>query len=71
MAVDVKCVAPLFPERWSGEIASEKESNDVSEDGLVMAFGEVLSDASEGEDPPDRLVNKPEIRQRRRMFHIV
>lgn len=76
VAIDVTDVAPLFPgigERWSGGIASEEESNDASEDGLVVALGEVLvlSDAFEGKDPPDRLDNKPEIRQRRRTFHIV
>ena len=74
MAIDVTDVVPLFSgtgERWSGGIASEEESNDASEDSLVAAFGEVLSDAFEGKDPPDCLDNKPEIRQRRRTFHIV
>jgi hypothetical protein len=68
VAVDVIGVAPLFlvlGGGWSeGSASSEKECNDASSNGLLAAFGEVLSDAFKNEDPPDRLDNKPESRQR-------
>lgn len=70
----VSAVVPLPPivgESWFGGVAAEEESDEGAKDGLVVALGEELSDAFEGHDPADGLHNKPEIRQRRRTFHIV
>ena len=67
-------VVPLFPvvgEAGFGGIAAEEEDEEVAEEGFVVALGEVLGDALEGDDPAEGLDNKPEIRQRRRTFHIV
>jgi len=38
---------------------------------LVVAVGEELGDAFEGDDEADRLDNNPEISERLRTFHIV
>ncbi len=74
VAVDVIGITPPFPvlrECRSGGIASEEECNDALEDGLVVAYGDVLSDAFKGEDLPKCPDKRPESRQRRRTFHIV
>ena len=67
-------VVPLFPvvgEPGLGWVAAEEEGKQGSEGGFVLALGEELGDAFEGHDPAEGLDNKPEIRQRRRTFHIV
>ncbi len=73
-SVSPSAVVPLFPvvgELGFGWVAAEEEGDEASKDGLVMAFCEELGDSLEGHNPPDSLHNEPEIRQRRRTFHIV
>ena len=67
-------VVPLFPvvgESGCGRVVAEEEGDDGAKGGLVLALGEELGDAFEGDDPSESLDNDPEIRQRRRTFHIV
>lgn len=64
-------LSPVVRELWLGRVAAEKEGDEASDDGLVVALCEELGNSFEGHDPPDGLHNKPEIRQRRRTFHIV
>ena len=70
-------VVPLFPSLGGGgdfgpgRIAAEEEDEEAAEDGLVVALGDVVGDALEGHDPAGGLDKKPDVRQRRRTFHIV
>jgi len=67
-------VVPLFPAvrgSWTGGVVVEEEEDKAAEGVVVVAFGEELGDAFEGEDPADRLDNNPEISERLRTFHMV
>ena len=71
---EASAVVPLFPvvgEPGLGWVAAEEEGKEGSEGGFVLSLGEELGDAFESDDPSEGLDNDPEIRQRRRTFHIV
>lgn len=66
-------VVPLFPvvrDAGFGGVAVEEEDENSAECVVVVAVGEELGDAFEGDDPGDGLHNKPEISKRLRTFHI-
>jgi hypothetical protein len=70
-------IVPLFPSLggcWdfgSGGVAAEEEDEESPQDGLVVALRDVVGDTLEGHDPAGGLDKKPDVRQRRRTFHIV
>jgi hypothetical protein len=67
----VEELLPTFADSGPGGVAVEEEEDEAAEGVVVVAVGEELGDAFEGEDPADRLNNNPEISERLRTFHIV
>lgn len=67
-------VVPLFPVVWdsgAGGVSVDKEEKKSAEEVVIVAVGEEVGDAFEGEEPGKGLDNNPEIRQRLRTFHTV
>ena len=67
-------VVPLVPvvgEPGLGRVVAKEEGEDGSKGRLVLPLGEELGDTLKGHDPSEGLDNEPDIRQRRRTFHIV